>query len=64
MCALVAVQVALYPLSERLFGGETAWSMWQLLPLIAALLVLYCGVVGSRAALYRPSASLLREQGD
>ncbi len=64
MCALVAVQVALYPLSERLFAGEPAWSMWQLLPLIAALLVVWCGVVGSRAALDRPSASLLREQGD
>lgn len=64
VCAFVAVQVALYPLSERLFAGEPAWSAWQLLPLIAALLVVCCGVIASRPALYRPTASLLREQGD
>lgn len=64
VCALVAVQVALYPLSERLFAGEPAWSAWQLLPLSAALLVVCCGVIASRPALYRPTASLLREQGD
>ncbi len=64
VCAFVAVQVALYPLSQRLFAGEPAWSIWQLLPLIAALLVVCCGVIGSRAALYQPTASLLREQGD
>ncbi len=63
-CALIAVQVALYPLSERLFAGGPAWSTWQLLPLLAALLVVCCGVIGSRTALYRPTASLLREQGD
>lgn len=64
VCASIAIQVALYPLSERLFSGVPTWSTWQLLPFVAAVIVACCGVISSRPALHRQPLSLLREQGD
>lgn len=54
--------LVLYPLSERLFNQSLHLSVWQLLPLILAVLLSICGVISSRKALKQPALTLLRSK--